>query len=1165
MKNRERDMKKFLMYGLLLAGAALTSCQYTEMIDPNPEPVNQNRETRMQIAIDDMSGGIPLFEGNTRATVPEVAGEKNVTDLQLLFFNYRSDGSGTFAGKYDVPNEYLTGDYVNGTPFDLNIGSGTEGGADLSHMERYTILAYANMADLPDMSGKTEVQAREEIRSVNYAAKFISGSVLSLPMSGTTVKEPEQELVTLKLTRMVARLDVKNELSGYTLKSVSILNAATRSRIWSSQSGLESVGTQTHTGEAYGMTETEITAQGNGGNIFGGLYVFGNFVGNPLLLSERPRTTALLVELQKGGDPIEFHRVDIHPLDEGQNLKKNHVYQATLKGIISKGGTKQEAIDSRESTLDVVINNWSPEADEGLILNDGTNMLVSPTRYIKFGPEAEIREYLIYTSGTGTLEITARSLPNGITATIEGNTLIVEAAALSDQEERSGTLELGFAGLRGLIQVVQSPDDNLYLNLDKKSLTALWPTDGPDAGVTAANRITVSSSGPWTAKIYNTSEDELNPGFRFSNGLDTLAGNDAGTIEIISTGPNPSNSVRQGFVMVTLGADKKYRQVRVMNQEAMGTIEITPVYPSTPGLTFDAGGFAKLVDNGATQTFYRIDVGSGKNESGKLKAWEASLSGAHANYFTLTKVVEEEASYVILSAKGQVGTTPGNAASPGFNFGALLDQATLTIKLAGADGSTPGSVIELPIRQEPLLFGFTRISGLSVVPTTGAMVRTKVWTDDVKRDDYTMRLDGYRNFVEYRIDLPASLRWKAEIVGQSLPATAAMGTVLSPAYRKHEGYLIDNEGNKVNGTSIIGRTPENTVRVGFDMIYYPLFHWSDTPGSPENNRPQVTIRVTALDEQGNEIDLPGDDVTIITSQAPLEAKNLEIINTTNNTTGPGGYGGINTGGQNIVWDIREVLMNTTYFGTESNYVKTATNPANSLIHSRIDTWDANPTVVFRKTRNFINAASHNLTWNDKAYERTEDWRRDPETQGIVYFTGLDDAYTALNPKPFTCQYSTLYKLGWEENPSHIDPTDNITLSTANGAADAPRVMKYIRNGPFGTVTMNSTTAVIDGYHGSVKKSSMGPNAVSLLDDPSIAGGGYSLTGIDPVARVAYLGEVQIFENNFDDNDDENHFVGNYIAIFINAAQYGEHFLELLKDDCPEPLYLPNGTLVDPAP
>ncbi|MDR2911803.1 MAG: hypothetical protein LBV38_00665 [Alistipes sp.] len=1132
-------MKKFLIQALSLAAiTTMTSC-IGDRVDPIAP---RSGETRLQLTIERPNGG--MISSVTRAIVDPEEGEKNIASLHLLFFERTSDGSGAFIHDYTVPTEYLTAAHVEGLPFDLKIGSGP--GANLSHLDNYSILACANIAPPALSSSTTESEAREMIAETTYTDKFTQGGVLCLPMSGTTTKEPNQELVTLKLTRMVARFDLRSLMDGYEVTSVSIRNAAKKSRIWEAVNPNDlGIAGQIYAPEAYSVTPN-ITTSNPRGDIYGGLYSFENFVGDPQ--AERNSTTALVIGLSKDGAPAQYYRVDVYPEGEGQNLKGNHVYLVTLRGVTGPGeATPEDAAANTDNPLDVTINNW-PFDDDGLILNDGTNMLVAPSRIVRFGPEAETREFVIYTSGTGTLEIVRRALPNGFTATVTGNTLTVSVTELPAdpsgyQEERSGEIDLGFVGLRGTITIIQTPRDDNFLNLDRATLP-IWGTTN-----TAINEVTVAASGAWTAKIYNTSESTTNPGFEFDDGTQQAAGAPDDKFRVRPTGSNPSNSIRQGFVVVTLSADSKYRQVLVMMQDALGRIEISPIYPATPGLTFDAAGFAKLVGGGDTQKFYRMEVRPGKGSDGTLNAWEASLEGTHAAFFNLTAVKDPVAPYVVLSAKGQLGGTPG---SDGFNYGATLNDVRLKIGLEGVTVEGE-SLVVLPVVQDPMVFKVNRVSRLTRVPVKGIYEHVNARFPGIP--GISDLINGY---VEYEVELPDALTWSAEIISQSHPNSA------TDDWRRHEGFLLNDSDEEVQTLS---DQPAHSLRVGFHKIYYPMVHWASTTGgattpttSPDYNIPTVEIRVsiTGLEATFNQ--------TITVEQEPLTAKSVDILNSTWGTTTPQAtYGGIGENGTSrfgaYMRYYSDMILSTgsteaNNFGTGAG--STVRTPSavgqGSLSFAYVHPWPAGVDVA--NSRNHLNMGGHDAgthVWSLGAYQAVERWRTSSESEGFVFFIVDQNQWTG------STYYgaSSMGRLGWQAVQQ-----DTNSGNVASGSSNK-RAMKYLKNGPFGQISNTSFTFYDDGYSVPLTKGSLAstPNAVSLLESSN-----YVMLAIDPENRIAYLNDCQAFGTEGDwttGGTDKRIFLRNFAAIMVNSAMYGSHFYDLLREDCNRPLYtiLSNGNRV----
>ena len=1192
-------MKKFLMYGLSLAGVVLPSCQYTELISDVDVIDPKNPQTRLQVTIEEPAGS--MMPSSTRAIVNPEDEEKNVADLRLLFFEYSADGSGEYVGEYVVPSTYLTSTYVDGEPFELEIGSGL--GADLAHTARYSILAYANLTLPAPSGGTTENHYRQAILTADYATKFQTGGQLALPMSGETAKAPDQELVELKLTRLVARFDVRNLLEDYTVTSAGVFNAAGKTTVWESTE-LGSISGQTYVdGGAYRNT---LALAGNGYQR-GGLYAFENFVGDPL--AAKDKTTALIIGLKKGGTGTEqFFRVDIHPDEEGQNLKKNHVYMVTVQGLTGAGeSTWADAAADTKNPLDVTINNWAAD-EEGLILNDGTNLLVAPSRYIRFGPEAEVREYLIYTSGTGTLEITKRSLPDGVTVTLSGNTLRVEVTALPApvdgyQEERTGSIELGYAGLRGSIQIVQSPRDDNYLFLDKKSPLPIWPSGG-----LTPNTVTVSSSGEWTAEIYNTSEND-NPGFSFVGGAFTASGNDGDILHLVPTGGNPNNSVRNGFVVVTLKEDKKYRQVLVMQQEAIGTIEISPDYDPAVGLPFSASGFAKLVGTGTSQNYYRIDVLPGKDGSGKLNAWEASLSGAHANYFTLTKIEDPISPHIILSAKGQIGTTPGNTANPGYNIGALLDDCTLTIQLPG--GTEPGAKIELPVTHDPVVFSVKRSSVHSRVPVMG------VYEHVANMLPGTPGADEITGYVEYSINMPDGMTWEARITSQSHPNTN------TDVWRRHEGFFLADDNSRV--TTLSGQGPTKKLRVSFDKIYYPMVHWPSTSTGTANlptewdyNIPRVEIKVNITGFANPVGSVPAFAAEFATEQVPLTANAVDILNiygagsATANSNGAysaiSPYPVTNNNNNNYFVQYCMTLQSASNFGP-SGQVRVGkqiiTGAGGSITDmSANTTWAGNPSI--NPERNYVHAGGYNRVWHRTSHDRVEAWRKSSDTDGFLFILS-DEVRTFSEISSYagaTLYDWSIYGYGGNEyaangfggdfapgygrygptaqaNGASTETNVNRQAESLNADHADNRVMKYTLQGPFGATTIGMLDYAfghddIMSYAEVSTVTRYNPNATVLIKDRRATNMGHdhALLVVDPTARLAYSGDCEFFNRfGYDDTYDDGTTAwdsakkiwrGNFISIFINSAMYGSHFYDLLRDDCPQPFYVIRGSTASPS-
>lgn len=1119
-------MKKILIGALVAAGLLSTGCQRE---DGTVVP-EHNKPFRLQLSVDPIGTGVNGAPITTRATVPAVEGEENIDELTLLFFEYSTSQTGRFVAEYtiDAPD--------TSAPIDLEIGYGL--GEALSHTANYAILACANFTtpinpSLPSLAGKTEAQVVDEI-ILDYKQGY--GSKDRLPMSGRTTKMANQETIDLHLIRSVARLDVINEVDEYyELMDVHISNSVYYTRLWSTDPIDEEDQTYEESMPIGGVVV-------NGG-VTGGLYVFENFVGDPV--TDLDKTTALIVRLLvKDGAPVGtpgesyFYRIDLRPQESAQNIMRNNIYVASIERVLEKGYNSEPlACTNPPRGLDYTINNWSVD-DEGMVVTDGQSTMAIPSKFVRFGAAGGSREYTLFTVGPGTLSIVRNNLPSGLSAVITGNKLTVSATAYDGYEDRSGTIELGYGGLRATVTVIQSINETQYLELDKSELEP-WNSDGTDA-VTPANRITVSASGLWTARIYNTSADENNPGFSFADGsVDVeMSGEPGGTLDIYATGANPLNDFRQGFMIVTLDDDEEYSRVVVLTQNAKGAIRITPDYSALP---FDAVGNASgVIGMDPVQPQYRIDIAPGRDNPGDpLREWDYLLTGPDAAMFAVTRVDDPYAPYLIVSAIGE------DPAYPGLNLGAAKN-ATLKIGLS-IGGTLDPDAIELPITQEPLAaFAVENVGRLETVPTAGSERVTKVWpVGDLKHDRYShMVTAGHVDVVEYGVELHPALNYK---VTMTLLNNTDDETL---AYREHPGYFVDENGRKMTETTL-NLGGDETVRVGFDKIYYPMVHWSETAGSDDNNRPTVklTFTVPAIPT------LTPIEVTV--EQDPLVAEPLDFIMGTYVANAAAGYGSFGTVPSGIMLDFAQSMYNQNLFGPNGT-VKMPNTPTSALTWAVVHLWPESYPV--NPARNYVHAAAFDnegARWTDEAFKAVEAWRTSDDTHGIVLFTGLDEAQPGPDPGPvagqmypFTNPYSTLNILEYDGNNNHgssVPEYSQANVTQFDSVDQNKRLMKYLLGGPFGAASLTGGIDLyVDGWHATIKRNSLGSNAVVLYTEMT-APKNNVMAMIDPVARTAFLGEVQNFENHFDSNSVEINFLNNMMSIFMNAAMYGDHFLELLYE------------------
>lgn len=1107
-------MKKILVYGMLLAGWAFASCQYESVEQAEPA----QKTVRLQVTVDGIGTGLQV---ETRATVDAVAGEENVNDLYLLFFSHSAGRTGTFVKAYHVG---AVAPAQLGSPFDLQIGTGE--GTGLSHSENYSILAFANLDNYTGVSaflgGLTDQSTEGEVMKKLIDLPGVV-SVSGLPMSGRTTKMASQELVQLNLTRAVVRLDVQNTLKDfYELTSVAIYSAAEKSYLWTD----DLIAGQSHTGRFYGVGDSgSAAAIDANGNVTGGLYVFENFEGDP---SANPATTTALVV---GLSPktasgtigtvgtTTYYRIPIRPEESAQSIKRNNVYKVSIRGVLAVGkGSENAAVDG---SLEVTINNWNLD-DEGMVVTDGQSTMAVPSKYIRFGPETETRTYTIFTFGEGTLSITRSDLPNGLTAQLSGNTLTVTATALpAGADERSGTFELGFGGLRGTVQVIQSPDDDKYLKLNRSTLPIYDAVGGAGVnGISDGGKVEVSASHPWTARIYNTSTHATNPGFSFADGSvkESWDSDTDGNVplDVFITGSNPDNDVRRGFIVFSLKGFSEYRQVLVLSQDSKAQIRIAPNYTALP---FDKEGMPTSTLVAVTDDYYEIAVSPGASSGGATREWTAELTGADAARFEVTKI-DGDNPRVFLTAKGT------HAGYPGLNLGPALS-ASLKISLAGISTPVAGEhYFELPITQAPWTFTVKRTGPLTRVPVTG----TKVG-------------DSYTAYVEYEVDIPSALQWDAEITDYSHGSS-------TKAWKIHKGYFVSESGQKEAGETLTGQSSTQKIRVGFDKIYYPLVHWDD-----DENIPQVTVKVNISGFTDAQIA----PVQVYPEQEPLVAKEMNIRDLNSYS-----YGALTGSASHYLDYYYAYLTNTTMFGT-SGTVRTATNPDITSTPRGI----SNVPSSVSSDYGYVHVGGRPNVYDTGDYYTqprhtvANDWWS--ENDGVIVYAADPRSDLIFHGSTASNKFETvLSQLGYEyELPR--DGSGFVCKINPDTDVQGTRVMQYLlQYGPFrkivgGTATQISTAVLFDrdNANTSVKLSSIPSGAVPVIlnqyDQPFLV--------VDPKNRLVYWGESNMFHdsnsaNPFSDapveatgatSSDKSKFLANLIAFIINTAQYGSHFTDLFDE------------------
>lgn len=655
-------MNKFLFLIALLT-LALSSC-VNEPEGPNEGPKKDLGSLKFRITV---SNGLQAAGGlQTKAETMGgyIADESKINKLTFLFFEMTPDGSGVFEGYHQVTEDDFTevvNDATTGTKsFQIEMKFDDKSG--LSKSGTYNFLAIANIVGTYFQT-ETELQAfldnlkengKTETELKNSMVKYVAGQATvdytkplvkkdNLPMTGSGSKAKEEEEVALKLVRTMSRFDVQCVATGYTLASADIYN------VFSYPPVFEDVVPnyeQGRTAYFYGLKHTPNPGITDDNAIAGGLYVPVNNVESPS--QNDKKTTCLVVGLKEDASGnTYYYRVNFNAKGVGQYLKRNNIYKLQITKVNSTSHSTAADAYTNSAASDLVysINTWDRDED-GLILTDGDNMLALPTVKASFTAIEEVREYNIFTSGVGTLEMyryiassrVYEKVDNGVEVDLlegeanfkvkrQGNKLIISVKDYANNV-REAQLRFKFAGMSGDMIISQDGLAKKSLHLSHMNIPT-YPSgvSGDKSFYDVVNDpIIVNSSGTsdaWTATIL------LSSGFSFSQTEEDLVatGHDGDIIPAIySLKANSSEKTLTNFILVSLDEDDaNHRNVVVMKQN--GSTEFS-IIPNSQSVSFEADG--KLYPNqsneftvrSSSEDQWHIDVKNNAYDSDNKKKFK---------------------------------------------------------------------------------------------------------------------------------------------------------------------------------------------------------------------------------------------------------------------------------------------------------------------------------------------------------------------------------------------------------------------------------------------------------------------------------------------------------------------------------------------------------------
>lgn len=766
-----RFMFTFLLIPALLAG----SCTMEQTVEGEAPGGNG---LRLSVMVKEQG-----IQTATRSTVASLEGEDNVSSLYLLFFEPGAGGQGRFLDYVKVTNP-SQGVF----PVDVSDHPSIEvSGA-------YHILALANVDDNRYVSGtidrwmqqwsglsanEVEAQARTWVEGASDNSNAISPDMLL--MTGRIDKAQDQFDMTLELTRGVIRFDVyNNREESHDLISAEIWNTCQSNLLWGTEDDFSNDATRI--ARFYGVDNSANTTgeqgdDGHGdilGNIMGGLYCFENRVVAP---SQNDHlTTCLIVGLrERATGTVGYYRVNISPEESSQILTANNAYRLTIRNVIGTGSpTAAAAYEASESGLDYIINYWDM-TDYGLIVQDGNSILSIPAKTITFGEGGGELKYDIFTfnnSGT-TSQLTIKSqryVPsNGtIASTMDGNTLTVRATPLgADEEERTGTLIISYAGLEATVYIIQNRGEDTFLrmHLPEGGLKVL----APYAGIESED-IRIEASGPWTAELFMPDEgftfdpEAVDPQMaitRIPSSSPLVVDN---KFKVYTHSANHEPERRDCFIVVTLDSDpENYAAVAQLSQSPTGGISIVP---NRTSVTFNGAGTGLAAITGNT-----TDTFSVRPSMDAEWDYEVRISGANDDTAMFVITPDHVLNTIKIAAAGQ-------------NLSGRSYIATLRLYLV----PDPDTYTEITIRQQSL--------GVSLSPGTVPAISV----DGGQTSPITVVADQ-------------TLQWSAKMISFSYGSPDGRSLV------HHSPTLVDQNGNPLEVDTLYPMTTQ--FRVVFPKIYYP--------------------------------------------------------------------------------------------------------------------------------------------------------------------------------------------------------------------------------------------------------------------------------------------------------------------------------------------------------
>jgi hypothetical protein len=1133
-------MKKLLFVCLGLFALLLASCAKEWSVAP--ETPEKNNTLRVSVALEGLGQQFAV----TRADVPALADEMKVGSLYLLFFEASADKSGKYVDFVEVNNLQDVGSDGVSPQQDIDMST-----TQLDVTGAYNILAIANIGNsndkrylnnlsVPDWmsqwTGKTEKQVIAQ--AVAWTA---SGSPINpngLLMSGRVEKPANVFNVTIPLSRNQVRFDIINKTTTHTLVSVAICNAYPNSKIWNDGSGdgaLDYSNDMSRIQNYYGYSNADDIKNANG-EYRGYLYAFENQVAMPV---QNDRfTTALIVEME-GSEGRSFYRINIAPEGSAQMIKRNNSYSVTINSVGAKGQADAMAAYNypNDSQLDYIINQWDV-VGEGVMDQDGSSLLSSPYKTVNLdlftgniighdpnqGQDPRSFDIITFSNNPSVspLELIEQTYfldgaaYNGIVAAIDGNKLKFTGVAvaptppvegpLKSGDKITGTIKLGYAGLRVTINVVQTDANTDFLNVFLPE--GGMPRFAPFAGIESGS-IRVVGSGDWTAKILSESVGAF--GFVGTDDLQissaavspAITGGNLFALRTLSDNKDEQNA-REAFIVITLDKDPLNfsRLVRVTQQQA-ANIAITPNQTITFNGTFDdaksplKGELAAIPNNTISQ--FVVHPGNTGDESlGTLaqNRWSWKIVEVNDDGTDGATIVDENGE-VAISAKDWFSITAVHETNV-----AEIDGNTVSVDVKGKNTSGGNRKVRIIVYlvEAPTFTASTEL----VQQSSSISLSPSVLPEIAKTGGQTQ---------EVSIQADASLKWKL------------LGLTIANSDRlvQHHIKIVDQNNNPiVEGTEYSVAT--DRFKVVFPKVYYPN---RDIPIS-------ATVKIGIV---GSSL-----EATITANQTELTAAPMVGWG----TTGAPNYGALGDTydqgweGRSGTWGLRQI----------SGYKTLGTSPSST-------------TTSINASVNYLHVVPHigGSTGTNYTWKAVNDFIANRDALTVI----VNQDSPGIGP--INNANSPLKKAGYPNSVFGGDVNGVIDTRDA-GTKVYDFMFSHGKNTLAPGDISNSNYWYIDGINTYIPIPSTGwpSSAVVLIskrtNDNVATPSNNAMFIIDVEHKFIWFGDSQLFWYDAWLTGNRSKLLDNIMYYVANASKYGSHFTDMLLEDGVD---LGDGRVAQPAP